>query len=447
MVTLQGLERSPFVALWGLSLTIVKDLIVSTIDAWGQIFQLGHLFDSGAFIGLRLLGIILFTGLLAGLFLSRLPIQTVQYPGKGQPGNQDSNNRWATQAIWVGLLTMLAAGWPFWITQLPVRLAFPQDRFTLPFAVGTSLLLAGLVDGLGKNILRKAFIVGTIVALATGFHFNNSAGYREDWNTARDFLWQLTWRAPAVEANTVFLSSNLPFRYYEDDSLTAPLNWTYDPDGHSTQMDYILYDLNVRYANLPSLHSENGINKVFRATQFTGSTSRALVFYYHPPGCVRILDPVYDADLYSLPNLLLSNLAVSRPNELIREGGSQAAPPEDIFGKEPKHRWCYFFEKADLARQNGDWVTIVELSNQSIRVGYRPDDPAEYLPFIEAYNRTGLWDDAYELTQSAYDAAPTLRPALCSVWRRTASDLTQGNSETSVLIYAKANGLLNCPTP
>lgn len=462
MTTLQELGQSPFTTLWNLLVTIIKDLVLSTLVAWGQILQLGSLFDSGAWAGLRLLALVIFTGLLVSLFLSRLKIhiapirngagtaapgQPAQDPAGFQRTGQNALNSWAAQAMLVGLFAVLAAGWPFWITQLPLRMGFPQDRFSLPLAAGVCLLLAGLVDMLGKDLPRKALTLGMVIALATGFHFNTSESYREDWNMARDFFWQITWRAPSVSADTLFISTDLPFQYFEDDSLSAPLNWTYDPESSSPQIKYMLYDLNVRHNNLPSLESVNPIEKVFRATQFSGSTSRMLVFYYSPPGCVRILDPVYDADLYGLPDWLLARLSVSKPGELIQDHDPAAVPPEDIFGIEPKHRWCYFFEKADLARQNGDWKTVVSLSRQSIGVGYRPEDPAEYLPFIEGYNRQGYWEDAYELTRSAYKEAPKLRHALCAVWRRTASDMTQKKRESSAEIFADANELLNCPTP
>jgi hypothetical protein len=462
MTTLQNLGQSPFTTLWNLFITIIKDFIVSTLVAWGQTLRLDSLFDSGAWVGLRLLGLMLFTGLLVSLFLSHLKTDTPQTSSAddtttaGQPPQEPASlqqadrNRldgWALQAMLVGILAVLAAGWPFWITQLPLRMGFPQDRFSLPLATGVCLLMASLVDALGKDLPRKALILGTVVALATGFHFDTSDSYREDWNVARDFFWQLTWRAPSVTPDTLFISTNLPFRYYEDDSLSAPLNWTYDPDGSSTQIKYMLYDLNVRHNNLPNLKSTRPIEKDFRAVKFSGSTSRLLVFYYSPPGCVRILDPVYDADLYELPNWMLARMSVSRPNELIQDHNPAAAPPEEIFGNEPKHRWCYFFEKADLARQNGDWETVVALSRQSIGEGYRPEDLAEYLPFIEGYNRQGYWEDAYELTRSAYNQAPKLRPALCAVWRRTASDMTQNQRESSAEIFGKANKLLDCPTP
>jgi hypothetical protein len=441
LTAMQDLERSPLIGIRDLALTILRDLITSTLVAWGQPLQMGDLFEAGTLPGLRLLGLIILTGLLVVVYLARLRAADAAAGGE---------NHWPLQAAAVGLFAMLASGWPFWITGLPLRMGFPQDRFPLPLAAGVCLLLAALVDWAGKDLPRKALILGLVVALATGFHFSTAGTYREDWNLLHDFLWQLTWRAPAVEPGTIFLSTAMPFHYFEDDSLTAPLNWTFDPNEHSFQMKYLLLDLLVRYHNLPSLQpgrAPQPIDRTFRATTFSGSTGRILVFYYAPPGCVRILDPVYDADIYRLPDRLATKVGLSNPRELIRDADPAAAPPQDIFGGEPKHRWCYYFEKADLARQNDDWDAIVKISAESIRKGYRPEDPAEYLPFIEAYNHTEHWPDAYELTQSAYGEDPKLRAALCASWRRSSASANQDGADHSHGVVAQANQLLKCPVP
>jgi len=39
--------------------------------------------------------------------------------------------------------------------------------------------------------------------------------------------------------------------------------------------------------------------------------------------------------------------------KLIEANPSTAAMPPNVTGIEPKHGWCYYFEKADLARQQG----------------------------------------------------------------------------------------------
>jgi len=98
---------------------------------------------------------------------------------------------------------------------------------------------------------------------------------------------------------------------------------------------------------------------------------------------------------------------------------SAAAPPDpDIFGPEPERTWCYFFEKADLARQTEDWSTIIDLYTQAQQAGFSPDYGAEYIPFIEAYARADDWQKAYDLTLAAQKEGKGLKKMLCANWSR-----------------------------
>ena len=45
------------------------------------------------------------------------------------------------------------------------------------------------------------------------------------------------------------------------------------------------------------------------------------------------------------------------------------APP---FATEPGHTWCYFYEKAELARQIQDWDQIVALGSEAAEKELRP---------------------------------------------------------------------------
>ena len=56
----------------------------------------------------------------------------------------------------------------------------------------------------------------------------------------------------------------------------------------------------------------------------------------------------------------------------------------EIFGAEPPHTWCYYFEKADLARQLQDWQSVLQLEKQAREHGFTPKFGPEYVPFIEA---------------------------------------------------------------
>lgn len=428
MTTLSGLEQSPLTALANLAVAILHDLLVASLAAWGQpLQQLNGLFDtSGLINGLELLGLIVITALLASLYLGRL-----RAPSSLGADPLDAEERvpttrsgwlghWGAQACALGFFAMLISGWPFWITGLPMRMGFPQDRYSLPLSVGVSLLLAGLIDGFGKNFTRKILLLSLALGLAAGFHFNTSLAYRQEWTLVRDFFWQFTWRAPSIQPGTLLLSDSMPFQYDEDDSLNAPFNWTYDPNGHSDQVQYYLADILVRVHSLPNLAPNTPVTREFRGTQFAGSTDRAILFYYPPSGsgCLHILDPEYDSDAYRLPDRIQRAISISNPKALIQNSETPAAPPVDVFGSEPKHRWCYYYQKAELARQNQNWPEIVQLGKESIGVGYHPEDSAEYLPFIEGYTQSALWDDALQLTRSALYEAPSARPGLCAVWKR-----------------------------
>ena len=85
----------------------------------------------------------------------------------------------------------------------------------------------------------------------------------------------------------------------------------------------------------------------------------------------------------------------------------------------------------------------MELGRESFGQGYYPQEPSEYLPFIEGYARTAHWDDAWQVSEKAYQASAALRPANCSTWQRsTAGSKNQDASRDRNL--ALLDKLLNC---
>lgn len=407
LTVVEGLRVSFGRQLLALATTILGDMLEATIAAWGQVLALGGLLEGNPSAGLRLLLVIGLTALLAWIYFSRL--------------RQTAHNKanWAAQALLVGLLALLVGGWPFWITGLPMRLGFPQDRYTLPLAPGAALLLAGGVDWLGGQNRRKAAAVALLLGLAAGFHNTTALQYRAEWNEMRSLFWQLSWRAPTLQPDTLLVVDGLPFQFYEDDSLLGLLNWMYDPDNHSGELSLALFDLQVRFQDLAERGSGAALEKEFRGTRFRGSTAQVIALSHQPGGCWTILDAQYDAQNYQLTDRLLRVLPLSQPSRWIGQAVSPPQPPQPMFGMEPEHDWCYFFARAGLARQEQDWAAVYELGEASIDKGIRPRQPVEYLPFIEGYLRYGLADDAYQLTMDAYSLQYNLRPALCAVWQRS----------------------------
>ena len=79
---------------------------------------------------------------------------------------------------------------------------------------------------------------------------------------------------------------------------------------------------------------------------------------------------------------------------MIETDQPQQTPPEIIFGQEPEHGWCYYYQKVSLARQKEDWQEAERLTDEVLRAGLRPQDTSEWMPFFVAYARAQRFDDA-----------------------------------------------------
>ena len=88
-----------------------------------------------------------------------------------------------------------------------------------------------------------------------------------------------------------------------------------------------------------------------------------------------------------------------------------------IFGREPNHTWCYYYEKAELAAQYDDWPTIAGLWREATQRGLRAANGIELLPFISASARLDDWQQARSLTAQAQSLPDRSTSVLCDLWR------------------------------
>lgn len=433
------LAENPLAGLLDLFQEIVVDIYQASILAWGQTLNFINLKNFGLLPTLMYIVMVLVIAGVAFIYLYNYL--------KNDSQNLQRKSNWVTQAILTGIYALFIGGWPFWSTNLPIELRFPWDRFTIPMMLGTSLLLVGIIELVFKSQTMKAVILSVLVGLAVGIHFQNANLYRREWNSQKAFFWQLTWRAPDIEPGTMILGSELPFIHFSDNSLTAPLNWTYAPDNLPTPMPYLFYAIESRLGNeLQEISLDQQIEEPYRATYFTGSTSQALVLYHAPPGCVKILDPETDKRLPQKPKYMSEAIDLSNLN-LISDSDTPVYPPTQIFGSEPEHDWCYYFEKADLARQYGDWLKVVELGEKARSLDtrlYEVNAP-ELLPYIEGYAHNGEWDTAYELTSQAYQLTFRMERILCSTWSRILGN-TQSTTERQSVVK-KIEQEIKCDLP
>ncbi len=120
------LKAAPIAASISLLKAIAVDLYTVSVSAWGQVLALPDSASAGPrtllFAGIVAVAV----ALLVGLFLATLR------DGSG------AKHSVGLIAIGLGIIALLAAGGPFWLTGLDVTLAFPANRFTLPFMLGVA---------------------------------------------------------------------------------------------------------------------------------------------------------------------------------------------------------------------------------------------------------------------------------------------------------------------
>ena len=405
--------------------TIPTSLWTVTVAAWSQAFRLPDLAGDGPRTMLAYGLIVLVTyGLLLAAFFS-LPVEK-------RPREASQAALWA---IALGACALLVAGWPFWLTGVPVSLGYPANRATLSFMLGTSLVLGGLLALLPRRV--DWILLAVLVSLAAGRQFQWSNDFRKDWTTQKGMFWQMAWRAPGLEPGTIVLM-NEELEFYADNSLGATLNWMYAPETHGDRLEYVLfYPTNRLGGALTGLAPGLPVEYDYLAGQFTGNTSQVVVFYFSPPGCLRLLDPEIDAFNRLIPDeSLLREAASLSSSEPIEADGSLRMPA--IYAPEPAHGWCYFFEKADLARQQRDWEQVVRLGDQAFRLDDYPNDPVERFVFIEGYAHAGEWDRALEYSQVSYRVSRNyVGPLLCRLWERIGREVPASPEKEAFVIQAK----------
>lgn len=358
------------------------------------------------------------------------------------------NTAWAQQAILIGLAGMLLGRIPSFAASLPLKIGSTFDRLTISLMLGTALLIAGLLELLIKNKTWRNALLSGILALAVGQQFLYANDFRRDWERQKNLAWQLSWRIPDLKKGTALITHELPMAYESDQALTAPLNWLYASDYQAGELlPYAFVNTEKRLGGytLPTLEPNTPIKVPYRTVRFEGNTSAAIVIYAPKNGCFRVLDEVYaNARVYDSADDFLTNaIHLSDPSRILVDAEGIEVPAS-LFGREPAHEWCYFYTKAELARQKGDWAEVARLGNEADTQGYTPRDAFEWLPFIEAYAHTGNAARAENISQTAINKEPRLRKGLCELWKRAGEN---ASDEQTKRASASIQSQLDCPSP
>lgn len=313
--------------------------------------------------------------------------------------------------IVIGFLLFVSSAIPVWAIGKAINDGGWNVRFSLAPMFGASLLVVGLVLYLVRPTAQK-WIFGFLLIFSVATQVWTMNVYRESWEVQSDYYWQLYWRMPALEENTAVLSFEYPSNLITHD---MDASWAVNALYHFEVEDGVIPYMFITPEEEAFFQPDANFKRRARNLVFNWNTSNSVaVLHQTGRACLRVLDEpyLYDPMLNAGHQKLvpLSNLS-----RIIPDSGG-VSPDVDIFGQEPAHTWCYFFQKADLARQLQNWDEIITIYDQTESLGFAPKYGAEYIPFIQAFAHNGDWQTAYDLTIAAKDLTPRHKKMLCSNW-------------------------------
>ena len=307
--------------------------------------------------------------------------------------SESPNDREQYEPLVLGFLSCFVGVVPIVIANRYVD--FGQfSHYALPASIASAIFLASLVTFISSGKMQFVF-VSLVVAAAALTHYAAASIVVKEINIIDSFWWQTYWRAPGIRAGTSLIV-DYPVLGVDDqtDNIWGPANLLYYPEDRQPNVP-VLYPL----AALPATGQELE-NVLTKGEQKAGY--RTHTFRYNLGQIVVLSQPIEGACVHALDGkvpVFSSNDTVE-----IREVATYSKldnfiltplgqPPPSAFGKEPKHGWCYYYEKLDLAVQQGDWDAARSLADGALALGLSPKDTVEWMPFLLTY----MIDDDIEM--------------------------------------------------
>jgi hypothetical protein len=379
--TISGYLSSPIYKIW-LSLSeIIKDFFEVVLLSWA-VPPYQHITSAR----LKDFSVSLVFGLLAGT----ATFLVIAHLLRRKQSSEEETNQWAQSMVAIGIFAVLATAIPIIFAGREVSFNLSNDRFSLPGSAGAVLILVGLLFWLVKGRART-IIPAFLVCIAVMTQYNNNIEFANWWKYTRNFWWQVSWRAPQIEKGTVLIAQLPGFGIEEDYEVWGPANLIYYPiPGPINLSSEVLYPGLIQQIIMGA-----GSHRVMRTINVDRDYEKTLVLTMPTASsCVQAIDgrnPVVSSG----EETRISLMAPYSKIDQIKVDDQPHVPSINIFGPDPgKDDWCYYYEKAALAQQQGDWKAITQMFQNVRDEKLKPGDRVEWIPFVQALAYTGETDRA-----------------------------------------------------
>jgi len=368
---------SPLTLLWWLNY-LIQDMFSVVLVAWGLPvyilafpLRLRDVMSAFGWAGLAVLLVI--------FGMRRVDAQIRENESEAEADSGRSQ-----EALWLSLISIIGGLLPVILVNRHVTLP-DYSRYTLIASVGAALLLVTVIENISSRTVRTA-VLGFFIAVAVMTHYGNAVKAVNETLATRNFWWQVAWRAPQIQPGVTLIASYPGSSLSEDYFIWGPANLIYYPEKQEANPVEIQIPAAVLTDDVVLEISTNGgvETPLRRGNYLERDFGNVLVMIQsRSSGCVRIINGDVPELSPSDQHRLLLIAPYSRLENVVTEGEFQT-PPEVVFGQEPEHDWCFYYQKADLARQRGEWEQIPDLLKEALDHGYYPEDGLEWMPFLQA---------------------------------------------------------------
>ena len=387
-----------------LVLETAKDFLDTSVFAW--FVEPYQLFSVAPYSNLT------YAFLIAGTVAALVLLYTTLFKKWwGAEFNEAETSHLMKDFIWIGAIVVVCAILPVILSDRQVDLYDTYKSYGLHPIAGVILFVAGILLMLQPNFRRLILIALIVISVST--QVLNADTWEQYWDYQRNMWWQLTWRAPDIKDDTLVMAYVTGgFNPQQDYEVWGPLNLIYNP-APATEPAIQAEVLNSDTAY--SILKKDVLNNRVRGIKLHRDFNNLLLLSLPSSNsCFHVVDgelPVYA----ERESLLVQQVGEYSHVDRIVPSGTSPVPPFSIFGSEPERGWCYYYQKASLARQNGNWEEVGRLYDQTLELNLDTDDKSEIIPFFEGLVNLGRYEDAKTLYNRQIKGQKEMRFSLCTI--------------------------------
>ncbi|HET9913247.1 MAG TPA: hypothetical protein VFQ13_15230 [Anaerolineales bacterium] len=383
-----------------LILETVKDFLDTSIFAWFVTPYQLIATSRYAYLGTAVF--------IAGVVIVLVLLYTVIYKRMWDTDAVEKDSLLLRDFMGIGSLVILCAIVPVIFFGRNVELSDTYKSYGLHPIPGVILFVTGII--LTHQPRFRKWILATLIVISVTTQLLNASDWGNFWEYQRQMWWQLTWRAPGIKDGTMVMTySTGGYNPQQDYEVWGPINLIYRP--HPAASPSIQAEV-LNSDTVSRVISKQEADSLVRDFPVYRDYGNLLLISISPvSSCLHVIDgalPVYSE--WEAP-LTIQAGKYSQIDRIVPSGTSPV-PSASIFGPEPVHDWCYYYQKASLARQIGDWEEIGTIYREVKKLKLNTSDKSEMVPFLEALVNLGDDKEAREIYKQI-KGSPRTRILLC----------------------------------